>query len=1091
MDVFNPLWSTRRAVRLGGRDIWRMAPAAAFVASAKLAAVLVTFALVSATSAPAFAQAQQTGQIVGTITDSTGAPLAGVAVHAAAPSSSYSATTDAKGFFALTGVTPDTYVVSFAKTGYQSFYVEGVSVVPGEQSNVSQKLSSTLKTIGRAQSRSAGAAFNPTASSDTYTVTESQINTILGKANNQSETDLLATLPGVTIDSSGYPVLRGGRENEEGFQFEGIDYTDAFTHQFTNSLSLNGQTALQLTPGSGDASQGNAGTGAINLVAKKGAYPGSGELEYEAGWPGSQQQYTASYGIATPNGRYSDYVSYIYNYDTYVAGIGKVAALPAGNYFGENFAEGTNFVNNFFYKWGKDNNQSFQIFTQIQTNTFKLDAGGSSALNFPSSDPSYLYYAQYAFTGLTSAQIQAILPLSKGQTAENEVLNRAPENYYQPNATIKYQYSVNLDPTTYITAKYFQVSSVVDFDFPYDGGYTGLSPIESSFDALQGGQRTGGAIDGTKQFGEKNLLEFGGAFNWLHPVYSFQDYDDGPLIMSPGLTGLNTVYDFVSTGTCPLTGGAATFGGAGTCGYLASQGFPNAKAPIFTEFAANANRQDSDFYVSDAYSPSTKFKVTAGLRLDGSDFRIPSCSIDTCLPTNTIQNADGSYTYQFDQQNNKTYKPIVYEPRLSFNYSVTRKDAVRLQYGRSVNFASIATVYDQINPAPFAAYSGVPAYQFNTNLADGGYNSATGTPDPVVACGTNGLRVCKNYADELYWVYQSQFGGIPVQPVQAAVFTNYEGSYSHDFGSGLSVKINPFYRDSTNDYAAVSTPYIVNGKDVLNPQTGGIEYNPAVQSNEGTSKTTGVEFYLTKDNPKPYGFSGVFSMTYINELSNVIPLSGSEDFYPSIPAQSLALGNLYRVGFLTPLSASAAFSYKTKSGLKINPIIRYNHGYPIGEGTNTATYVGTVAENVPNTNVTNTNGSSSATQYVDPQNPGTLQSPIISATRGTSESSSAGGVLSQAQARTDLDIEYTTPRLHGTFGLFITNLFNNTYGSPVINTLYQPVATGISGPQSGVNAFTSFGVPYTNYTQFGGNNPYLLFSTNSPLTFNLYYRLQI
>jgi hypothetical protein len=75
--------------------------------------------------------------------------------------------------------------------------------------------------------------------------------------------------------------------------------------------------------------------------------------------------------------------------------------------------------------------------------------------------------------------------------------------------------------------------------------------------------------------------------------------------------------------------------------------------------------------------------------------------------------------------------------------------------------------------------------------------------------------------------------------------------------------------------------------------------------------------------------------------------------------------------------------------------------------------------------------------------------------------------------------------------LFIQNLFNNVYGTPTVNPLYQPVATGISGPLSGINPNTVLGVPYTNYTAFGGQNPYLLFSNNTPLPVNFYYRLRI
>ena len=85
----------------------------------------------------------------------------------------------------------------------------------------------------------------------------------------------------------------------------------------------------------------------------------------------------------------------------------------------------------------------------------------------------------------------------------------------------------------------------------------------------------------------------------------------------------------------------------------------------------------------------------------------------------------------------------------------------------------------------------------------------------------------------------------------------------------------------------------------------------------------------------------------INEVSNVIPLSASEDFFPSIPAASLALGNVYRVGFLSPFQATLALRYKTKGGFSVNPVVSFNKGYPIGQGLIGAVFFNGKAVNVP------------------------------------------------------------------------------------------------------------------------------------------------
>jgi len=58
-----------------------------------------------------FAIAGTFATISGTVSDDSGAPVAGVAVTAVSPSAKYTATTDSHGYYSITGVTPDTYTV--------------------------------------------------------------------------------------------------------------------------------------------------------------------------------------------------------------------------------------------------------------------------------------------------------------------------------------------------------------------------------------------------------------------------------------------------------------------------------------------------------------------------------------------------------------------------------------------------------------------------------------------------------------------------------------------------------------------------------------------------------------------------------------------------------------------------------------------------------------------------------------------------------------------------------------------------------------------------------------------------------------------
>jgi hypothetical protein len=1006
----------------------------------------------------------------------TGLPLPGVKITASAPTGTYTATSDAKGFYSLTGLPSDTFTLSFELAGFQPSTVTGVSVFADQIQDVRAVLEKSLSTIGRITSRSEGGAFQPKQTQDTYTVTESQIQTILGRSDATSESNLLVSLPGASFDSSGYPVLRGGRENEEGFQFEGIDYTDAFTSQFVNSLALNPSIhSLQLTPGAGDASTGNAGTGTINLIAKRGTYPGTGSIQGTIQGPDYDHELGLEYGFATRDGRFSNYISFegtrSFGYDY---GHGTPANL-IGQFFTTDNTIGNDIVDNMVYKFGRNLSQSLQLVVQNEVYIFNGNYGGNAGLNYKTADPYYLAVAN-EYTGLSPAQVQSLTSLLPYQPSATSALNTSPGSYNQPNSTLKLQYSDNLDSSTFLTAKFYRVAATTTFDFPFAGQDV---TAFSSYYLLQGGQRTGGAIDITKELGSKNLVQVGGKYDFLQPTYDQQDPGDG--FWSGWYYG--ELYDFVTPKGCP-----AFLSGILTCGYL-YQYLSNPGALPRNDEQSSTSRRDSSLYASDTFSPNEKLKIQGGVRLDGSHYTFGSGLSEYYAPAELSAddyplNAAGqkvtsdSQPYLVNLPNDET-KPLVVEPRLSAAYQFGSYDAVRGSYGRSVELAPLGDVDWNQGTGQFARFSNIPAH-----YAD---------------CGVTQNLTCKNYADELYWINQNYIEGVPYQPVKPATFNNYDFSYSHDFKHGISVKLTPFYRRGYDALTLVANPLLdKNGQPILLPD-GSIEYGPTTATNLGVERTSGVEFLLTKE--AEYGFSGSLSATYINETSNVIPDSSNEDFFPSIPSQSLALGNQYRVGFLSPFQATAAVQYKSRGGLRINPQIYYERGYPIGQGLLTAVYVNGVPYNVPNTNVTDPNGSTYAPQYVDPQDPGTLKNPHIDATRGVAEGASAGGVISHGAVFGNLTIEWNKPGSRSTIGLQILNIANNVYAGfgngnqYATNTRYQPVATGISGPLSGYNAlgaqYPSLGIGYYYPNFANGQNAYLLQPSYDVTQYQLYYNFKI
>jgi len=151
----------------------------------------IAFALAFILSNAPSAVAGTTGVLSGVVVDAQShAPLANVRVTAAAPTGRYTATTGPNGFYSITGIYADTYIVSFELPGYESASVPGISVFADQTQRVGAALNKTLKTIAAVTSRSS-AAFQPNQTTDTYTVNSNQINAIQGTTFNLSETNLI------------------------------------------------------------------------------------------------------------------------------------------------------------------------------------------------------------------------------------------------------------------------------------------------------------------------------------------------------------------------------------------------------------------------------------------------------------------------------------------------------------------------------------------------------------------------------------------------------------------------------------------------------------------------------------------------------------------------------------------------------------------------------------------------------------------------------------------------------------------------------------------------------------------------------------
>jgi hypothetical protein len=1064
------------------------------------------FALVCAALFAVPARAASTGQIAGTVVDAkTKTPIEGAKINAVASSGSYTTTSDAHGTFAIAGVVLDTYTISVQQKGFEPYLLQGATVTADETYRLNVELQRGLQTVAHVRARGIGSAFQPTQTVDRYTVTSSGIDQLTGKSFNIDGTKLLSELPSVTVDRSGTPLIRGGFSFQTQTQVEGIDYTipsRSLTNQFQNVGNLdvlNGVGTLELIPGGGDASHGDTGTGLIAYTIKRGTYPPHTSFDYEDGLVGDVHQFAfddaRTFGAMHQISNYFSLIS-VNAYDQYgpygtdPRSIGASAITPDPNansnvnahagalyttaFYNTDAAQTRDFLDNLVVKFGRDQRQSLQFFLQNQIVREPQNYGGYESLTYPTVGQNGSVLAEIlgpageanpALLAATAAHVYQQYPGGAPGSALT-----GPDTTYNPFEAFKIEYQNPLNDSTSLGVRYSRTFST----------QSEFQPDQGLFESLSGGTRTSIGTDLTKVAGTKHTFQLGGRYEFAVPFGTTSDYIDylpaygdvqAPFAQIATVNPVTVIPDFLNPGPntpgCRGTPFAPTSGnpaGSFLCGYL-SQFFPNGKVPSLppeTE-VPTAKQQVYGLYLQDTYSPNRKLKALLGLRLDGYNFLIPD-----------------------DPENPPAVDGIrhqrLYEPHLGLSELLGSRDALRANFGRTLSIPLPTFLGVNIDRSSFNAFNNIPSYDNTKGPFDPLRPSATqadycGPGVPSIADNEQvvlGNQPCTSYADQLYWLMRNYRFGQQSEityPLRGATFTNYDLSYSHEFSDQTALKLTPFYR---RGYDIVETTRTLLGYD---PTTEVADLSPPIYANLGIQEATGVEFDVTKFREVGIGYQ--FTATYINQIGNDPPGA-------YLPTPSLQLGELYHSPVLSPLQATMGLTYRTRFGLKINPILSYKYGYPYGDGVYEAIDYNGVPIYLPLTDAI-INGSSAvliSNAYVNPQNPGTITNPNIVASRGTEALGSGPGTLrSKATLNTDLTIELTPPNKPMTYGIGIINLFDQTADIPVTNLtdVYFPIATGdyyYTGTLTNSNgshiAPTSVGSPKQAYIVFPNQEPFSL-----------------
>jgi hypothetical protein len=1046
-----------------------------FLVALTLAALLS----LGATS-PARAAGGQTGNVNGTVvTAGATDPVAGAKVTVTSPSGSYSARTDARGFFSILGLVVDTYTLTIEAPGYDAIVLSGVTISGDQNLDLGTlRIAKALRTIGGVKARPSSNAYQPGQTTDAYTISSARITQTTGKTDTTNENDIVLAAPGVSLTNAGTPTIRGGAPTEVGFQFDGIDFAEPFNAGNGSLNRVNGLGSIQVVEGAGDATQGGVGSGVINVIPKRGSYPGGGDLDLEIGGPNFSHQAAFDYGTATRDGSLSNYFSYVGQRFVPYYGYHTTDLQAYGNTFGTSYQIENQLLDNLVFRFGHDHRQALQI---LYSNQDLQQYGEGGGLELAPSQQGYLsYYPTNPLSGneliggiiaevygnAALAAYPSLVALNPYTPANpNQAITGPEENVATSTRFLKFEYDNTVDPSTYLALRYYNWGQLSSQSLNYS-----VRPTTLPGYAVVGGSRSGVILDITRQLGSRLTIGLNGTYSLTDPIWDA--YTPLTYFFTPGFIGPVT----------PQPNYADFLPG----GYLSTY-FPNGVPRIpswgigfhqsfFQEYGAGLRVQ---------YEATSRLKFDVGLRNE-QQYKHWYNPYNTGSPDNPFDLVPSTYS-------NTTNDPHVLQPRASVAYQAGSNDSFRFGYGRSAIFPDAYTAGDPFNPAGAEAFAKVPA-------------------KPGAVCGLptyGGTFRCANYADELYWA-GDELDAPDLGVAQPAIYSNYDFTYQHQFGGGYGIHLTPFYKLGTGLPAASLIQTLPGGTQLFGT------------TSDGFNRTSGVEFQLTTPERR-YGFSGFLSMTYQNVLQSAPPLTAQEDTLPQLSPATLALGDVYRAGYVSPFSVRLGGTYALKNGFSVTPVLQYDRGFPYSVGNLIAAELGPgVYANVPQVNfgpgttvISGYQGSSGAqlsTNYYDPSDPGSSLHPNIAATRGTPATSNNGGALWDANLEASVTFQYKVGR--STLGLAIQNLFGNAFNGtiPLINPYYQPVANGLSGPLTGINflgpiygTYRGAGnIPKDDYAFLNGayilgngvpansaQNIYPSLGPIQPTTFTLYYQYKL
>ena len=219
-----------------------------------------------------------TGKIAGRVLDAqSGEPLIGTNIIL--QGTNRGTATDLEGKFYLLNVPPGKWTIMVSMIGYEKEIIQNLRVSSDYTTTVNVKLKQTVlngKTVVVTAKRP---LIQKDLTSSAAAIPESRI----AELPVERMAELVKLQAGVTVDPKGKIHIRGGRATEVAYLIDGIPVTDGFDRTQAIPVENSGIQELQVITGTFNAEYGQAQSGIINIITKKGSSHFAGEMSLYSG----------------------------------------------------------------------------------------------------------------------------------------------------------------------------------------------------------------------------------------------------------------------------------------------------------------------------------------------------------------------------------------------------------------------------------------------------------------------------------------------------------------------------------------------------------------------------------------------------------------------------------------------------------------------------------------------------------------------------------------------------------------------------------------------------------------------------------------